>query len=382
MSNLHEFINPPAPIALTALTNDLLKQIEDLAIRVGGAQERAQISNENAMLCIARCEKLEAENAKLKKENDELLQSALTFAQGDDHGKNRVAELQEQVKRLNDTIERLKACLVTAGEKEASEFKRWQWAIDLRSASDCKQDGAHLADWLKGFVESLTKIESIPGSTDHSSLDAVWAERQRQIVVEGFSSEHDDTLTSGALASTAACYAIGSKFVIGSLESKRKTDIWSFLSSWWKPKDQRSNLVKAGALILAEIDRLDRAAAREAESQSQAAEAITDAQAVQMIAQDLEANAEDIGLVATGVTNEKGQMLYCSKNENSVPDELADQLIKEGYTMHNGMGLPVDMNSAVKVCLRDGQIFLSFASNLIWNNTGEPDDIIAYKVKP
>lgn len=29
---------------------------------------------------------------------------------------------------------------------------------------------------------------------------------------------------------------------------------------WWKPKDRRRNLVKAGALIVAEIERLDRLA--------------------------------------------------------------------------------------------------------------------------
>lgn len=32
------------------------------------------------------------------------------------------------------------------------------------------------------------------------------------------------------------------------------------LPAWWKPKDYRSNLVKSGALILAELERLDRAA--------------------------------------------------------------------------------------------------------------------------
>ena len=29
-------------------------------------------------------------------------------------------------------------------------------------------------------------------------------------------------------------------------------------ASWWKPKDRRRDLVRAGALIIAEIERLDR----------------------------------------------------------------------------------------------------------------------------
>ncbi|WP_176140327.1 hypothetical protein [Pseudomonas aeruginosa] len=36
--------------------------------------------------------------------------------------------------------------------------------------------------------------------------------------------------------------------------------IWPFLAKWWKPRDARSNYVRASALILAEIERLDRAA--------------------------------------------------------------------------------------------------------------------------
>ncbi|HFX1570606.1 TPA: hypothetical protein ACID4M_005627, partial [Pseudomonas aeruginosa] len=37
--------------------------------------------------------------------------------------------------------------------------------------------------------------------------------------------------------------------------------IWPFSAKWWKPRDARANYMRAGALILAEIERLDRAAA-------------------------------------------------------------------------------------------------------------------------
>ena len=33
---------------------------------------------------------------------------------------------------------------------------------------------------------------------------------------------------------------------------------WPWVRRWWKPTDRRRDLVKAGALILAEIERLDR----------------------------------------------------------------------------------------------------------------------------
>lgn len=38
-------------------------------------------------------------------------------------------------------------------------------------------------------------------------------------------------------------------------------EVWPWDESWWKPTNRRRDLVKAGALILAEIERLDRAEA-------------------------------------------------------------------------------------------------------------------------
>lgn len=84
----------------------------------------------------------------------------------------------------------------------------------------------------------------------------VLAERKRQIEGEGFDSEHDDMHDCGALARAAACYAM-SGYHIG------MPNAWPWSLSWWKPKDRRRDLVRAGALILAEIERLDRQASRE-----------------------------------------------------------------------------------------------------------------------
>jgi hypothetical protein len=82
----------------------------------------------------------------------------------------------------------------------------------------------------------------------------VLAERQRQISVEGWAPEHDDKYSERQLAYAAACYAA---------ESPQLNEVvWPWPSHWWKPTTYRRNLVKAGALILAEIERLDRIAAR------------------------------------------------------------------------------------------------------------------------
>lgn len=76
---------------------------------------------------------------------------------------------------------------------------------------------------------------------------AIAEERDRQIRIEGFGPDRDDAYENGELAAAAACYATGSD------------EGWPWPKEWWKPStDPRRNLEKAGALIAAEIDRIDR----------------------------------------------------------------------------------------------------------------------------
>jgi hypothetical protein len=94
-----------------------------------------------------------------------------------------------------------------------------------------------------------------------SAARDVIAERARQQSQEGWSPEHDDEHTRGELAVAAASYA----YVATVSDRTRKSwrpDWWPWDFSWWKPKTRRHDLVRAGALILAEIERLDRQAAK------------------------------------------------------------------------------------------------------------------------
>jgi hypothetical protein len=93
----------------------------------------------------------------------------------------------------------------------------------------------------------------------------VLAERCRQIEAEGWTTEHDDEHGDGSMARAAACYALHAGGVPGEDRFPAgSTLFWprEWARSWWKPKDARHNLIRAGALILAEIERLDRAALR------------------------------------------------------------------------------------------------------------------------
>ena len=90
-------------------------------------------------------------------------------------------------------------------------------------------------------------------------VDDIVQERDRQIVKEQFNAFHDDHHGNGELAQAAACYAENSVDVDG--PNNPVPAMWPWHDSWWKPSDRRRDLVKAGALIVAEIERLDREAA-------------------------------------------------------------------------------------------------------------------------
>lgn len=93
-----------------------------------------------------------------------------------------------------------------------------------------------------------------------TALADVTAERRRQIEEEGWTGEHDDRHTDGSLALVGAAYALNAS--VDSYSPTRDPAYWplSWDKKWWKPKDRRRDLVRAAALIIAEIERLDRAA--------------------------------------------------------------------------------------------------------------------------
>lgn len=83
----------------------------------------------------------------------------------------------------------------------------------------------------------------------------VLAERLRQMSAEGWTPERDDTYHDSELADAAACYALHAHN-----QGFPTPAHWPWDRAWWKQTNPRRDLVKAGALILAEIERIDRAA--------------------------------------------------------------------------------------------------------------------------
>lgn len=106
----------------------------------------------------------------------------------------------------------------------------------------------------------------------HRALCDVVVERRRQVYAEGWTAEHDDQHARGEMARAAACYAMSpslrAKWVGNT--SNFLFELWPWGRKWWKPTpDNRiRELTKAGALILAEMEREYRAQKRAKKGQS------------------------------------------------------------------------------------------------------------------
>jgi hypothetical protein len=101
-----------------------------------------------------------------------------------------------------------------------------------------------------------------------TGAEIIAAERQRQIEEEGWSPEHDDEHGRGQLARAAENYVRFAAEPDVARDYQRKNGHtpggWPWHWSWWKPSqgstsaDRIRDLAKAGALVAAEIDRLQR----------------------------------------------------------------------------------------------------------------------------
>lgn len=148
-------------------------------------------------------------------------------------------------------------------------------------------DSAAVTFWGKRDLRAvlrimLAKLDEHYG--EHTSAtggvcNEIYHERRRQITSLGFDHAHDATHTTGQLAQAAAALAYCSTLtaedsmahaaLVGARAPHGMSSVvrflWPWSRTWFKLRSPRRDLVKAGALIVAEIERLDRKAAREAQ---------------------------------------------------------------------------------------------------------------------
>lgn len=107
-----------------------------------------------------------------------------------------------------------------------------------------------LADAL---AENRQLHERLRGVTATTGTYMIAVERERQIKDEGYDAEHDHVHAPMTLARAAVSY------ILCNDEKKRKiakNTYWPWEDKYYKPLDMKRNLVRAGALVAAAIDRL------------------------------------------------------------------------------------------------------------------------------
>lgn len=153
----------------------------------------------------------------------------------------------DELRQLAVEVEQYTDQLIEALEK--ARGMETYWKTQCRGITDhCEELQARIAE-----LESRTVT---------AAAADVLAERQRQVTAEGWTAERDDGYQNSELADAAACYAIHAHNQGFSTPAH-----WPWSQDWWKQTSPRRDLVKAGALILAEIERLDRAAGIKVEAE-------------------------------------------------------------------------------------------------------------------
>lgn len=147
------------------------------------------------------------------------------------------------------------AQLVAAETQRCSEIAQASeriFADQLEAMQVALDAEAELRMKYKAMAMESAQLVQQRATLSDAARDVI-AERQRQISIEGWTSKHDDQHDCHEMAEAAACYAYPELITVVGMRA------WPWNPEWWKPKDRRSNLIRAGALLLAEIERLDRA---------------------------------------------------------------------------------------------------------------------------
>lgn len=145
----------------------------------------------------------------------------------------------------------------TSDEEELKAITGMLYMLENREWAEHAGKG-ELSIRLEQAITSLhNELSQAQSRTESPAVRDVLAERRRQVEAEGFAPEQDDGYTRNELADASASYALCAG------KPGSQTTIWPWGPHTFKPSaDRRRDMVKSVALGIAEIERLDRAAAK------------------------------------------------------------------------------------------------------------------------
>lgn len=135
------------------------------------------------------------------------------------------------------------------------------WRDEWHLEPEPEMDGANseVYESLVRHVANALRAATPPPAVTSHGIEVIARERQRHFEVEGWTPDHDDEHVHGELAVAAACYAVEhTDASVRYPDDDPEGSGWPWGERWWKPKGELRNLARAGALIAAEIDRLER----------------------------------------------------------------------------------------------------------------------------
>ena len=106
-----------------------------------------------------------------------------------------------------------------------------------------------------GTQAHLEEQRRLLAAATEGGVGAIYNERQRQLNDLGHTVDRDLRQGVGTLAKAAAAYALYG--IMPKTSTLNPRALWPWDAEMFTPRDQRTNLERAGALIAAEIDRLD-----------------------------------------------------------------------------------------------------------------------------
>ncbi len=197
---------------------------------------------------------------------DRFVEEVLELLQSVEYPRERIGALEDYVysRPVGENNQELGGVMLTlaafceshglfmqaAGEDEL--LRVWGKVEKIREKQAAKPHGS-----------ALPVATAAPQTGYDKALAEAIAERLRQIEAEGWSAEHDDSHAHGEMARAAAAYCLGQWELTGAVQDGKRflpwrKLIWPWSKEWWKPKTRREDLIRAAALIIAEIERLDR----------------------------------------------------------------------------------------------------------------------------
>lgn len=266
---------PGVDPVLRAITDLILEKAENQVLREerDAANKRADTLEHRMMGMMTRHFAEASRNRDTQKALDGYLSAGIAqLEQERDAAQARVAELEMLLRKLSanglmqfSTADEEKAvrAALSGAQAQHSVPEGFRELLEMLVASDLRKI-RYAGAWRREVHDRASSILALLAAAPGKEVPQAWldvqAERRRQVEVEGYHGFRDSHYINYELSKAARAYIVVSWHALSGGLPCKKPESWPWMAGF-KWADGRTMLVKAGALILAEIERLDRAAA-------------------------------------------------------------------------------------------------------------------------